>query len=146
MSSLMTCRPGGRAVRVGMDQLFEEFFRSAQSGGESGAAQWSPAVDISEDQDNYLVKAEIPGMQIEQIDLEIEDNVLAIKGERKFEQAEQGEDYHFVERSYGSFYRRFTLPKNVDSAGIRAEYKAGVLEITIPKLEATKPQKVEITL
>lgn len=146
MTGLMTCRPGGRAMRVEMDKLFEDFFGLAQPGTGGSGAMWSPAVDISESQDNYVVKAELPGMKKEQIDLEVEDNVLAIKGERKFEKTDKGEDYHFVERSYGSFYRRFALPKNVDSEAIRAEYKDGVLEITIPKREEVKPQKVEITL
>jgi len=111
---------------------------------EGSATMWSPSVDISETADSFIVRAELPGMKKEDIELEVENNVLSIRGERKFEKTDEGENYHFMERSYGSFYRSFTLPKNVDSETIGAEYKDGMLVVSIPKKEEVKPKKVEI--
>jgi len=132
-----------RTLRDEMDRLFDDFFGMTPARGERGAV-WSPAVNVREDEDSFFIEAELPGMSREDIELEVEQNSLVIKGERRFEQKEEGENYHFVERSYGSFYRSFTLPKNVDADGIGAEYKDGVLTVTVPKKEEVKPKKVEI--
>jgi HSP20 family protein len=135
---------GYRTLRSEMDRVFDDFFGLMPARREGSASMWSPSVDISETADSFIVRAELPGMKKDDIELEVENNVLAIRGERKFEKTDEGENYHFMERSYGSFYRSFTLPKNVDSETIGAEYKDGMLIVTIPKKEEVKPKKVEI--
>ena len=142
MTFLMRRGEGPRTLRSEMDRLFDDFLGMTPARPEG--SMWAPAVDIREDEDNFFVTADLPGLKKEDIDLELENNVLTIKGERKFEKKEEGENYHFVERSYGSFYRSFTLPKNVDSENIQPEYKDGVLQVTIPKKDEVKPRKVEI--
>jgi HSP20 family protein len=139
-------RTGGRSLRTELDKLFEDFFGNSMVRGGDGASAgvWSPAVNVREDTNNYYVEAELPGMSKEDIHVEVENNVLSLKGERRFENKQEGENYHFVERSYGSFFRSFALPKNVDSENIGAEYKEGVLHITLPKREEVKPKKVSI--
>lgn len=147
MTGLMMRKGNGyRTLRGEVDRLFDDFFGLTPAKQEGSAPMWAPSVDISETADNFIVRAELPGMSKDNIDLEIENNVLSIKGERNFEKKDEGENYHFVERSYGSFYRSFTLPRNVDPEGIGAEYKDGVLVVTIPKKEEVKPKKVEIKL
>jgi HSP20 family protein len=126
-----------------MDRIFDEFFGMVPARTERGT-MWSPAVDVREDEDNFYVEAELPGMTKDDIELEVEQNRLSIRGERKFEKKEEGENYHFMERSYGSFYRSFTLPKNVDADAINAGYKDGMLTVTLPKKEEVKPKKVSI--
>jgi HSP20 family protein len=128
-----------------MDRLFDEFFGMTPARSNRGA-MWSPAINIREDKDNFYVEAELPGLSKEEIDLEVENNILSLKGERQLEEKQEGENYHFVERSYGSFYRSFTLPRNVDPEGIAASYKDGVLYVTIPKKEEVKPKKVSIDI
>jgi len=132
-----------RTLRDEMDRLFDDFFGMTPARTERGAV-WSPVVNVRENDNNFYIEAELPGMKKEDIDLEIEQNSLCIKGERKFEKNEEGENYHFVERSYGSFYRSFSLPSNVDAESISAEYKDGVLQVTVPKKEEVKPKKVAI--
>jgi HSP20 family protein len=128
-----------------MDRLFDSFTGMAPARTEGAGAMWSPAVDVREDQDNFYVEAELPGMSKDDIELEVENNVLMLKGERRFERKEEKEDFHFIERSYGSFYRSFALPKNVDGENISAGYKDGVLTVTIPKKEEVKPKRVSIS-
>ena len=144
MTGLVRYGHGWRTLRGEMDRLFDDFIGLTPAKREGASAMWAPAVDIHEDENNFYVAAELPGMKKEDIELEVENNVLSIKGERRFEKKEEGESYHFVERSYGSFYRSFTLPKNVDSEKIAAEYKDGILKVAIPKVEEVKPKKVEI--
>ncbi len=109
-----------------MDRLFDDFFGVDAGPPRRLQRRSGPrAVDIREDADNYIVEAELPGMNKEEIEIELENNVLSIKGERKFERKQDSENYHFVERSYGTFYRSFSLPKNVDGENITAEYKDG---------------------
>jgi len=136
---------GVRTLRDEMDRLFDDFFSAVPERNENSGI-WSPSVDVREDEHNFVIVAELPGMAKEDIDLEVEQNTLAIKGERKFERKDEGESYHFVERSYGSFYRSFRLPKNVDGDAIGAEYKDGLLTVTLPKKEEVKPKKVEIKM
>lgn len=145
MTGLMRNTSEPRTLRNEMDRLFDEFFGMTPARSSRGA-MWSPAINIREDKDNFYVEAELPGMTKEDIDLEVENNVLSLKGERKLEETQEDENYHFVERSYGSFYRSFTLPRNVDPEGIGASYKDGVLYVTIPKKEEVKPKKVSIDI
>jgi HSP20 family protein len=107
-------------------------------------AEWSPLVDISEDEKEYLIKAEIPEMKKDDIKISVQDNVLSISGERKYEKDEKGKKYHRVERAYGSFVRSFTLPEDADGSKVGAEYKDGVLKVHLPKSEKAKPKAIEV--
>ncbi len=105
---------------------------------------WMPNVDIREDEDMIVLKAELPDMEEKDIDLKVEDSVLTLRGERKMEHEEKKDDYHLIESSYGSFHRAFTLPTNADSGKITAEYTKGVLRVTIPKTEEAKPKQIKV--
>jgi HSP20 family protein len=107
-------------------------------------AQWAPLVDISEDEKEYVIKAELPEMKKEDVKVTVHDDVLSISGERKSEKEEKDKKYHRIERSYGSFYRSFTLPEDADGAKVAADYKDGMLKIHLPKSEKAKPKMVEV--
>ncbi|CUS35135.1 Heat shock protein, Hsp20 family [Candidatus Nitrospira nitrificans] len=109
-------------------------------------AEWSPLVDISEDDKEYVIKAEIPEMKKEDIKLNVNDDVLTITGERKYEKEEKGTKYHRVERAYGSFIRSFTLPEDADGSKVNAEYKDGLLKVHLPKSEKAKPKAIEVKI
>lgn len=109
-------------------------------------ADWVPSVDVSETEGEYQIKAEIPDVKKEDVKVTVEDGVLTIQGERKYEKEEKGKKYHRVERSYGSFIRSFTLPDLVDEAKVKAEFKDGVLNLQLPKSEKTKPKAIEVTV
>jgi HSP20 family protein len=129
-----------------MNRLFEESFRGARGSGEEDASlsSWAPAVDIYEHDGSIVLKAELPGVSPKDVDVRVENNVLTLRGERKFENDVKKESYHRVERSYGSFLRSFTLPNVVDTDRIKAEYKDGVLRLTLPKKEEAKPKQISI--
>jgi HSP20 family protein len=105
---------------------------------------WAPICDIFENENEVVVKAELPGLNKENVKVGVENNVLTIYGERKFEEETKRENYHRLERSYGDFIRRFTLPNYVDVGKIRAEFKEGVLNVTLPKRAEVKPKQVEV--
>ncbi len=130
-----------------VNRLFEDNSRSGgHNGAERAAARtWAPAVDIVEDANGIVLKAELPGLKQEDIDIELTGDTLTIRGERKFEDAQRRDNYVRMERSYGTFQRSFTVGVPVDADNIRASYKDGVLEISLPKSEATKPKKVQVT-
>jgi len=107
---------------------------------------WSPAVDIYESDNAIILTAELPGMTEKDVDLTVDRNLLTIKGERAFENEVKKENYHRVERSYGSFIRSFQLPATVDSTKVQAEQKNGILTITLPKKEEEKPKKISIKI
>jgi HSP20 family protein len=107
--------------------------------------EWVPAVDIKEEENRYVLHADIPGVKPEDIEITMENGVLSIRGERKFEQREEKENYKRIERSHGVFYRRFTLPDNTDPEGIKASGEDGVLEVVIPKTTETKSKRIEVT-
>lgn len=113
---------------------------------EKRSAIWSPSVDIKETEKEVIVKADLPGAKMEDIDVSLDENQLVIKGERKFEKEEKEKDYIRVERSYGSFYRSFDIGVPIKAEEVKASYNDGVLEITIPKAELKKPKKVEISV
>lgn len=120
---------------------------SLKSDGDKEAmtvAEWSPLVDISEDEKEYLVKAELPEIKKEDVKLTVQDDVLCISGERKYEKEEKGKKYHRMERAYGSFMRSFTLPEDADSSKVAAEYKDGILKVHLPKSEKAKPKSIEV--
>ena len=106
--------------------------------------EWSPLVDITEDEKEYIVKAELPEVKKEDVKVTVEEGVLTISGERKFEKEEKGKKYHRIERSYGSFLRSFSLPDAADGTKINAEFKDGVLRVHLPKTEKAKPKAVEV--
>lgn len=105
---------------------------------------WTPAVDIYEEKDAIFVKAETPGMTPSEIQINVENNVLTLKGERRLEREDKRDSYHRVERAYGSFSRSFVLPNLVDSTKINAEMKDGVLTVRLPKKAEAEPRKIEI--
>ena len=111
-----------------------------------GVADWAPSVDVSETDGEYQIKAEIPDVKKEDVKVTLEDGVLTIQGERKFEKEEKGKKYHRVERSYGSFVRSFTLPDLVDEVNVKAEFKDGILNLKLPKSEKVKPKAIEVTV
>lgn len=109
-------------------------------------AQWSPLVDITEDDKEYLIKAELPGMKKEDMRLTVENAILAISGEQTFEKEEQGQKYHRIERAYGSFVRRFSLSEDADGSRVSADYTDGMLQVHLPKSQKAKPTAIEITV
>jgi HSP20 family protein len=119
--------------------------RAANGGKElMTVAEWAPSVDISEDGKEWLVKTDLPEVKKEDVKVAVEDGVLTITGERKFEKEEKDKKYHRIERSYGSFYRSFTLPDGADGAKVAAEFKDGVLKVHLPKSEKATPKAVEV--
>ena len=107
-------------------------------------SQWSPPVDILEDEKEFLVKAELPDLKKEDVRVVVENGVLTISGERRFEKEENKRRYHRVERSYGSFSRSFSLPDGADPAKVNAEFKNGILQVHMAKSEVSKPKQVEV--
>ncbi len=132
-------------IQERMNQIFEDAL-SRSRGREEGlrTGMWMPAVDIYEKNDSIVVKAELPGVDRNQISVEVKDGVLTLKGERKFEKEVKEENYHRIERSYGSFQRSFSLPVSVDQEKVKANYRDGVLEIELPKREAAKPKQIQV--
>lgn len=133
-------------MKLWQDELNRDPLNPLSKGEDSGVlgGDWTPAIDIKEEADRYVLHADIPGVEPEKIELSMEDGMLTIKGEKKHEVTENKEGYKRVERSYGSFYRRFSLPDNTDPELIKASGKDGVLEVVIPKVEAKKSRKIEI--
>lgn len=105
---------------------------------------WHPSVDIYENKEQIVLEAELPGMNREDFDLSIENNIVTLRGERRFEKKDDTDNYHRVERAYGSFTRSFTLPNTVTAEGASADYRNGVLRVTIPKREETKARRIEV--
>lgn len=133
---------------VEMDEIQQRlnrllFDRTARTAGE-GFADFTPAVDIQETDNDFLVKADLPGLKKEEIKLQVADGVLAIEGERRQEKEEKGKRFHKVEREYGRFVRRFALPIEIDGEKVRAEFKDGVLNVVLPKAPAAKPTHIEV--
>jgi HSP20 family protein len=126
-----------------MDRFFADFGRPVE-GDDYAGQTFSPAVDIKETQKEYLVTAEVPGIKKEDIHIEVADNLLTLKGERKFEKEDKNESYHRVERSFGAFTRTFTLPTSVKTEAIEAKFHDGLLSVRIPKAEEKVPKKIEI--
>lgn len=128
-----------------MDRLFNGGLTRFTRGEEAMTiTEWSPSVDISEDDKEFVVKAELPEVKKDDVKVTVEDDVLTIRGERKAEQEEKGKKYHRIERSYGSFERSFTLPEVTDASKISSEFKDGVLTVHLPKNPNAKPKAIEI--
>lgn len=126
-----------------MNRYFDDLFGEHRHELADGA--WLPAVDVSETDAEFVVRAELPGMSQEDIEINVQDNILTLKGEKKQEKKEKQENFHRLERSYGGFSRSFTLPAGVKDQDIKATFKEGVLEVAMPKTEEAKPKKITIT-
>jgi HSP20 family protein len=128
-----------------INKMFDDVIRSSAKGDEELATgAWSPAVDIHETDDSFVVSADLPGLKKDDIQINVEDNTLTIKGEKKFEEKVPKDKYIRVERNYGTFVRSFSLPQNVDSTKIKATFKDGILDLTLPKREESKPKKIAV--
>ena len=135
-----------RELRNLQDEMTRLFIGTAPRGREEMAGgSWIPSVDIYEDQDKLILEADLPGLKREDFEISVENNVITLKGERKFEKKVEGDNYHRVERSYGGFTRSFTLPQSVTAEGATADFENGILRVSLPKREETKARKIEIT-
>ena len=131
-------------VRSVFNDLFNENF--GRSSAQPSMSKWYPAVDVLESKESYLIRAELPGMKREDINVEVKDGTLLLSGERKSEKPAEGVEYRHVERSTAKFWRSFSLPETVKQDGIEATYKDGILEIRVPKAEEAKPRQIEISV
>ena len=137
------------AVQDRLNRIFDDTFRGNPRGTEEDWAlggQWAPSVDIFEHEGNLVLRAELPGIEPKDVDVHVENNVLTLRGERKFESEVKREKYHRVERAYGTFSRSFTLPNVVDTEKIKAEYKDGMLQVTLPQREEAKPKQIQVAV
>jgi HSP20 family protein len=124
-------------------RVFEDAFTRLLSEPQ-GSRPWSPAVDIYETENELVVKADLPDVDQQDIDVRVENQTLTIAGERKFEKQDNAKGYHRIERSYGNFLRSFALPDTFDTEHITAQFKNGVLSVTLPKKETAKPRQVKV--
>ena len=131
-------------IQVRLNRLFPDV--PARFEDETLFAGWSPAVDIQETNDEFILKADLPDVKKDDVKVELEDGVLTVEGERKREKEETGKRFHKVERTYGRFVRHFTLPSEVDGPHVRAAFKDGVLNVRLPKAANAKPTAIEITV
>ncbi len=125
-----------------LGRLFEG--RRIEESGKHALTNWAPAVDIQETDKEYVIKADLPDVNKEDVKVQFEDGVLTLEGERKSEKEEKGKKFHRVEREYGQFMRRFVVPTAVDDAKIVAEFKNGVLNVRLPKSAVAKPKSVDV--
>ena len=133
---------------VALQDQINRFFNAAfdRSLSEASLTAWAPAVDIYETEQTLVVKADLPDIKPEELDIRVENNILTIRGERKFEKKVEEDKYLRVERSYGSFSRSFSLANTVNAEAIKAEHKNGVLTLTIPKREEAKPKQIKVNV
>lgn len=132
------------SIQNEVNRLFNSFFDTPVSASQGQARRWFPAMDLTEVDDHYVLRADLPGLSEEEVKIELEDNILTISGERKSEHEEGREGYYRVERASGSFARSLTLPEGIDPAAIEASFDRGVLEVRIPKPAERKPHRVSI--
>ena len=136
-----------RDLQERMNRMFDDSYRGAGRGEDWGlGGAWAPPVDIYEKDGNIVVKAELPGVDPKDVDVRIENNTLTIRGERKIDHEVKQENYHRVERAYGAFTRSFSLPSVLDQEKIKAEFKDGVLQVTLPKHEKALPKQINIAV
>jgi len=125
-------------------RLFQDSINRLLSDDGGRARPWAPAVDIIETENELVLKADVPGVELKDIDIQLENGTLTVKGERKFEKEERNRGFHRMERSYGTFVRYFTVPDTVDAENVKADYQNGVLTITLPKKEIAKPKAIKV--
>ena len=130
--------------RHGLDAVFSNFFNPATDAGKGTPWDWHPAVDIYDNTDGIVIKAELPGVDKKDIVVDIKDRVLTLKGERSVDKDTEKDRFYRRERFFGKFERAFTLPENVNTDGIKADFKDGLLEILVPKPETVKPKQITI--
>lgn len=127
-----------------MNNIFDNFFGLPRRRVDFGRYGWTPRVNVEENDERYEVTAEVPGMEKEDINIDIRDHTLTLKGEKKLEEEKKDKDFRLLERCYGEFTRTFKLPEDVDTAKIEAAYKNGILMIDIPKTEKAKPKEIKV--
>ena len=132
------------ALQNRMNSLFQDFSRGQNEADTLAAAAFAPPVDVYEDEHKVVLKLEVPGMKQEDFDIRVENNTLTVSGERKFEKEEKEENFHRIERRYGSFYRAFTVPNSVNTENVKANYDAGVLKIELEKRAEAKPKQIKV--
>jgi HSP20 family protein len=125
-----------------MSRLFDEMWRRSQHS--SGGTNWYPAIDVRENETDYKIVAELPGMSKDDVKISVTDNIVTIRGEKKAQVEENNENWHQTERTYGAFERSFTLGTSVDPSGVKARFENGVLTVTLPKSEEARPREVQI--
>ena len=135
-----------QAIQQEMNRLFGSAYPQGNGGNGSSVSRWIPLMDVAEDEEHFVVRADLPGIEETDVNVELEDNVLTISGERKSDSEERTDGYHRIERAYGSFSRSLTLPEGIAAEAIRASFDKGVLEVRIPKPEQRKPRKVAINV
>ena len=132
---------------VALQNRMNSLFRDLNEGDSPlTTASFVPAVDIYEDAQKVMLKLEVPGIDEKDLDVRVENNTLTVKGERKFENEEKEENFHRIERRYGSFYRAFTLPSTVDTENVKASYDAGVLKLELKKKAEAQPKQIKINV
>lgn len=136
--------PGFSSVRQEIDRIFDSFLRGGSFDDGSWGSFWSPSIDVIEKDDAYIVRAEVPGMSKDDVNISILNNVLTVRGEKKAKEEEKNSEFTRIERSYGSFQRSFALPRTVNANAVEAECKDGLLTITLPKLEEAKPKSIDV--
>jgi HSP20 family protein len=136
---------GGVALQSGVNSLFRDL-NANQGEGARTTAGFVPAVDVYEDARKVVLKLEVPGVEEKDLDVRVENHTLTVKGERKFEAEEKEQNFHRIERRYGSFYRAFTLPETVDTESVKASYNAGVLKLELAKKPEAQAKKIEINV
>ena len=143
--ALVRWDPGSEVdtLQTEMNRVFDAFFGSRPGNG-GHARRWVPAMDLVEDNDDLVLRADLPGLSEDDVDIEVKDGVLTVSGERKTEEKKEEEGYYRVERAFGSFSRSLTLPDGIDPEQVKAEFDNGVLEVRIPKPEERKPHRVRI--
>ncbi len=135
------------ALQNRMNSIFQDFSRNNSGDNDLvTAAGFVPPVDIYEDENKLVLKIEIPGMRQEDLDVRMENNTLTVKGERNLQREEKEENFHRVERRYGTFYRAFTLPNTIDPESIKADYEAGVLRLELHKRPESKPKQIKVSV
>ena len=135
---------GTSSLQEQINRLFNDVFE--RPGDESNLTSWAPAVDIFETEHELVVKADLPDVDPKDLDIRVENNILSIRGERKFEKKVSEDKYLRVERAYGSFSRSFSLANSVNSEAIKADYQNGVLTLTVPKREEAKPKQIKVSV
>jgi HSP20 family protein len=144
MATLNRWEPFRGSYETQLNRLFSDFF--ARSSEEQNLTPWAPAVDILEAEHELVVKADLPDIKPEALDIRVENNILTIRGERKFEKKAEDKNYLRVERNYGSFARSFSLANTVNTEAIKADYQDGVLTLSIPKREEAKPKQIKVNV
>jgi len=134
------------SIQDRMNRMFEQTLSRSRLDEGVSAATWTPAVDIYETTDRIVLKAELPGVTSDEVDIQVQEHTLTLKGERRFARDVQEENYLRIERAYGPFQRSFTLPAGVRQEGIRATFKDGVLEVVMPKADEAKTTRIPIDL